>query len=141
MCSRFAGCSIDKIGSGYTLTATDGLYAPATSSTITVSVGPAAQLAFTTQPVGGVAESTNFATSPKVTVQDAGGNTVTTDTVNVTLGIASYSTANSGTTQGTLACSNNTVSAVAGVAIVHQLQDQRDRGRRYLHPEREPGAA
>ena len=112
----FSGCSINKIGSGYTLTATDGLYAPATSSTITVSVGPAAQLAFTTQPVGNVAESTNFATSPKVTVQDAGGNTVTTDSNNVTLGIASYSTANSGTTQGTLACSNNTVSAVAGVA-------------------------
>ena len=112
----FSGCSIDKIGSGYTITATDGLYAPATSTAIAVSVGPAAQVTFTTEPVGGVPESTNFATQPKVTVQDAGGNTVTTDTGSVTLGIASYSTANSGTNQGTLACSNNTVNAVAGVA-------------------------
>ncbi len=112
----FTGCSIDKIGSGYTITATDGLYAPATSSTISVSVGSAFQLAFTTQPVGGVPEATNFATQPKVTVQDAGGNTVTTDSGNVTLGIASYSTANSGSNQGSLSCTSNTVSAVAGVA-------------------------
>ncbi len=112
----FSGCSINKIGSGYTLTATDGFDAAATSSAITISVGQAAQLAFTTQPVGNVAEATNFATSPKVTVQDAGGNTVTSDSGSVTLGIAGYSTANSGTNQGTLACSNNTVNAVAGVA-------------------------
>ncbi len=112
----FSGCAIDKIGSGYTLTATDGLYVPTTSSAITVSVGSASQLTFTTEPVGGVAESTNFTTQPKVTVQDAGGNTVTTDTGSVTLGIASYSTANSGSNQGSLSCTNTTVSAVAGVA-------------------------
>ncbi len=112
----FTGCSIDKIGSGYTITATDGLYAPATSSTITVSVGSAFRLVFTTQPVGGVTEATNFATQPKVTVQDAGGNTVTTDSGNVTLGIASYSAANGGSNQGSLGCTSTTVSAVAGIA-------------------------
>jgi hypothetical protein len=112
----FTGCSIDKIGAGYTITATDGSLTPATSSTITVSVGSASKLAFTTQPVGGVAEATNFVTQPKVTVQDAGGNTVTTDSGSVTLGIGSYSTANSGSTQGALSCTSNTVSAVGGVA-------------------------
>ena len=112
----FTGCSIDKIGAGYTLTATDGSLTPATSSAITVSVGSAYQLAFSTQPVGGVAEATNFVTQPKVTVQDAGGNTVTADTGSVTLGIGSYSTANSGSTQGSLSCTSTTVSAVAGVA-------------------------
>src|SRR6185503_4295047 len=77
---------IDKIGTGYTLTATDGSLTSAASSAFDITVGPAAKLAFTTQPSGGTG-GTAWTTQPVVTVQDAGGNTVTTDTSTVTVAI------------------------------------------------------
>ena len=121
--ATFTGCSINKSGAGYTLTATDGTLTAATSSAITVTVGPANKLVFTVQPVGGVNEATNFATSPTVTVEDAGGNTVTTDTSTVAVSIASYTAANGGSTQGTLACNPaSPINAVAGVATFTNCQ-------------------
>jgi trimeric autotransporter adhesin len=107
--ASFAGCRIDKIGTGYTLTATDGSLTSATSNTFNVTVGPAAKLAFTQQPSGGFS-GTAFTTQPTVTVQDAGGNTVTTDTSSVTLAIGT----NPGS--GALTCTANPVAASAGVA-------------------------
>ena len=84
--ATFVGCKIDVAGD-YTLTATDGALTPARSTSIvTITVGAAAKLAFTTQPArstGGVA----FATQPAVTVQDLGGNTVTGDTSSVALAL------------------------------------------------------
>ncbi len=78
--ATFSGLSIDKTGTGYTLTApSSAAHRHATSSTFNITLGPAAKLAFTQQPAsstGGVA----FPTQPKVTVQDAGGNTRTADT-------------------------------------------------------------
>src|ERR1019366_4456679 len=56
--ASFAGCKIVGTIGSYTLTATDGLLTPATSNGITITVGAAAQLVFTTQPVGGVNEGT-----------------------------------------------------------------------------------
>ena len=90
---------IDKIGTGYTLTATDGSLTSATSSAFNITVGAAAKLAFTTQPGGGTA-GTAWTTQPAVTVQDAGGNTVTTDTSTVTVAIGI--TRGGGTLSGTL---------------------------------------
>jgi hypothetical protein len=107
--ATFTGCKIDKAGNGYTLTATDGSLTSATSSAFNIAVGPAAQLAFTQQPAG-AAPGVAFATQPKVTVQDAGGNTVTGDTGSVTLAIGT----NPGS--GTLSCTTNPLNAVAGVA-------------------------
>jgi len=112
----FTGCSINTKGTAYQLTATDNGLAAATSTDFNIAVGPAAQLVFTTQPVGGVHEATNLATQPKVTVEDAGGNVVTTNTSAVNLGIATYAAGNGGTSQGTVACTTNPVNAVAGVA-------------------------
>jgi hypothetical protein len=103
----FSGCAIDKSGTGYTLTATDGSLTPATSSSLTISVGAAAKLAFTQQPGGAVA-ATAFGTQPKVAVEDAGGNVVTTNSSSVTLAI--------GTGSGTLTCTTNPVTASSGVA-------------------------
>ncbi len=105
--ATFAGCQVDKVGT-YTLTATDGALASATSSSFTVTVGAAAKLGFTSQPGGGTSQ-TALANQPVVAVQDAGGNTVTTDTRSVTLAL---------TTPGgaTLGCSANPKTAVAGVA-------------------------
>jgi hypothetical protein len=107
--ASFSGCAIDKTGTGYTLTATDGSLTSATSSAFNVTVGPAAKLAFTQQPPGartGVA----FTTQPQVAVRDAGGNTVTTNTSSVTLAIGT----NPGS--GTLTCATNPLAASAGVA-------------------------
>src|SRR5581483_11790613 len=50
--ATFAGCAIDKAGTGYQLHATDGVLTAADSSSFDVSVGAAAQLVFTTQPGG-----------------------------------------------------------------------------------------
>jgi hypothetical protein len=107
--ASFAGCKVDKPGTGYTLTATDGSLTSATSNAFNITVGPAAKLAFTQQPSGGTG-GTAFTTQPKVTVQDAGGNTVTTDASNVTLAIGTNPGA------GTLTCTTNPQAASAGVA-------------------------
>ena len=59
---------------GYTLTASATGLTSATSSSITVSVGAAAKLVFTTQPGGSPTGGTAFPTQPVVQVQDAGVN-------------------------------------------------------------------
>jgi hypothetical protein len=109
--ATFAACAIDKSGTGYTLTATDGSLTSATSSALNVTVGPAAKLAFTQQPASGSA-GIAFTTQPKVAVVDAGGNTVTTDSSSVTLAI----TSGTGTSGAALTCTTNPVSASSGVA-------------------------
>ena len=107
----FAGCKIDKAGTGYTLTATDGSLTAATSNSFTITVGSAAKLAFTQQPsgsTGGVA----FGTQPTVAVEDAAGNVITTNSSSVTLAI----TSGTGTSGATLSCTTNPLAASSGVA-------------------------
>ncbi|MBT2531025.1 hypothetical protein J7E83_02580 [Arthrobacter sp. ISL-48] len=107
--ASFGGCKIDKTGT-YTLTATSGTLTAAASTSFTITVGPAAKLAFTTQPSGAAANSV-FATQPVVAVQDLGGNTVTTSAAAVTLSI----TGSGG--NANLTCTNTTtINAVSGVA-------------------------
>ena len=110
--ATFAGCQITgTAGAGsYTLTATDGALTSATTSSFTISVGAAAKLAITTQPVGGVAEGVNLGTQPGVSVEDAYGNVVTTDSSSVTLAKAS------GPAAGSFACTSNPLAASSGVA-------------------------
>ncbi len=105
--ATFAGCSVDRTGT-YTLTASAASVTSAASSGFTITVGTAAKLGFTTQPGGGVSGA-SWAAQPVVAVQDAGGNTVTTNTGTVTLTL---------TTPGgaTLTCTANAKAAVAGVA-------------------------
>ncbi len=107
---KFSGCAINKTGANYALTASDGSLTPATSSTFTITTGPAAQLAFTTAPANATGGVT-FATAPGVSVEDAGGNVVTNANNSITLGI---STAPSG--GGTLSCGINPRTPTAGVA-------------------------
>ena len=107
--ATFAGCKINKSGVGYTLTATITGPITANSATFNITVGAASQLAFTTQPGGGTG-GTAWTTQPVVTVQDAGGNTVTGSTASVTLAIG---TNPPGT--GVLTCTANPKAAVAGV--------------------------
>ena len=106
--ATFTNLSINKTGTGYRLAASSTGLTGATSSTFNVTAGAAAQLAFTQQPTGGL-YNTAWTTQPKVTVQDALGNTVTTSTASVTLAIGT----NPG--GGVLTCTANPKAAVAGV--------------------------
>jgi len=108
--ATFAGCEMNQAGSGYTLTATSGGLTSATSSAFAITVGTAIQLAFTTEPVGGI-YSGAFPTQPVVTVEDAGGNKVTTSTAPITLAIGTNPSG--GTLSG---CSSNPLGATGGTA-------------------------
>jgi hypothetical protein len=108
----FAGCRIDKPGTGYAVTATATGMTGGTSAPFNVVPGPPAVIVFTTQPAGGAA-GVPFDTQPVVTVQDSVGNTVTASTASVTLAILS----GTGTAGAVLSCAGGTtVAAVAGVA-------------------------
>ena len=106
----FTGCSINTAGTGYALRATDGTLTATTSTPFSITVGAAAQLAFGTQPGGG-ANGATWGTQPTVSVEDSGGNVVTTATNPVTLGIASQPGSGA-----TLACSANPQTPAGGVA-------------------------
>ena len=93
---------------------TAGATGPFTSSptqTETVTVGPAAQLAFTTQPGGGTG-GTAWSTQPAVKLEDAGGNTVTGTAQNVTLAIQNNA-GPGGVLSGTTMVAVNTGTGVA----------------------------
>ncbi|MCU1459824.1 MAG: hypothetical protein JWL73_3916 [Actinomycetia bacterium] len=105
--AAFRGCAINRPGT-YTLTATDGALDGTVSASTTITVGAAAQLAFTAQPSGGVS-STAYSTQPAVTVRDAGGNTVTGNTSAVTLALTTPNGA-------VIACTANPKNGIAGIA-------------------------
>ncbi len=107
--ATFAGLSLDKVGTNYTLLASSTGLSGATSSMFSISAGTATQIVFTTQP-GGAASSTAFATQPVVTIQDAYGNTVTSG---ADAGAPLTMSLNSGT--GTLSGTTSAI-AVLGVA-------------------------
>jgi trimeric autotransporter adhesin len=107
----FADLSIDKTGTGYKLTLSSTGLTSAVSNTFNVTVGAAAKVAFTQQPNGGAAGAV-WSTQPKVTIQDAFGNTVTTSSANVTLTITSHT----GTSGAVLTCTANPKAAASGIA-------------------------
>ena len=109
--ATFNNLSINKLGTGYTLTTSSSGLTGATSTGFNISVGAAAKLSFTTSPSASTTAGSAFAVQPVVTVQDAGGNTVTTDTSTVTLAIGTNPAS------GTLTCTGGlSTAAVAGVA-------------------------
>ncbi len=106
--ATFTNLQIDHAGAGYVLHFSDGSLTPVDSTTFSVAVGPAAKLAIQTQPAGAV-DDEPLITQPVILVQDAGGNTVTTDTSTVTVSIQTNPAG--GTVSGTV-----TAVAVNGVA-------------------------
>ena len=101
------GLKIDKIGTGYTLTATDGSLTSATSRSFNITAGAATKLAYTTVPSTGTA-GTPF--SVTVQSQDAGGNPANpTSTTTITLSKATGGGTLSGTLTGSIATSGNSV--------------------------------
>ena len=94
--ATFDNVILDTAGD-YTLTATDGSLATATTSSFTISPAASAQLVFTAQPINTVI-STPISPPVVVDVEDAFGNLVTTDSSDVTLSVASGPGDISGTT-------------------------------------------
>ena len=81
------------------------------TAAVNVTVGAAAKVAFTQQTTGG-GGGVAWTTQPKVTIQDASGNTVTTSSASVTLAI----TPATGTAGAVLTCTANPKAAAAGIA-------------------------
>src|SRR5262249_39291428 len=110
--ATFSDLAIDKIGTGYTLSATATGLSGTTSTAFTISAGIAARLAFTTQPASAAAGASLG--TIQVTAQDAQGNLVQsyTGSVSIVIGNNPGGGALSGVT---------TVSAVAGVATFSGL--------------------
>ncbi len=111
--ATFSNLSLDKVGTGYTLTASSGVLTAATSAAFNVTPGPPAKLAFTAQPTNVVA-GTAIAPAVQVSVLDSFGNLASTATNSVTVAIGTNP--GGGTLSGTM-----TVSAVAGVATFSTL--------------------
>lgn len=105
----FAGCSIDKAGDRYTLTAIAGDLR-GVSTEFAVTSGPAASLVFITQP-GAAKPGAAFGSQPVVKVIDAGGNGVNPEgpvVISLTVG--------TGTLGAALTCATKSVTPTNGVA-------------------------
>src|SRR5439155_1171088 len=111
--ASFGNLSLDKVGTGYTLTAAAAGPTGATSNSFNVTVGAASQLVFTVQPTNTTAGAT-ITPAVQVTVLDGQGNTATGFTGNVTVALGANPVG--GTLSG-----HTTVAASAGVATLADL--------------------
>src|SRR5690349_12382563 len=109
----FPGLSIDKVGTGYTLSASATGAAATASAAFNITPASASQLSFTVQPSATAAGSA-ITPAVQVTARDALGNTATGFTGNVTVAIGTNPSG--GTLSGTL-----TVAATAGIATFANL--------------------
>ena len=110
--ATFSTVSINTAGAFTIVASTTGLTS-ATSNSFGI-FGAVAKLGFTTNPIGGTAGQ--LLQSIRVAVQDAGGNTVTTDTRTITIALTAGTGATGAVLGGTL-----TVAAVAGVATFSNI--------------------
>jgi len=85
--ATFSGLGISGLVGSYSLTFSSGALTGATSSSITLAAGAAAQLTITTQP-GGASSGLAFTTQPAIQVRDAAGNPTGAGTA-ITASIAS----------------------------------------------------
>src|SRR3989475_464581 len=114
--ATFSNLSINKTGTGYTLSATGSGLSSATSTTFNITPGAATHLAFAQHPTNTAAGAS---ISPAVTAQvlDANNNVVTTGTGSTASIVIAIGTNPSGGTLGGTA----TVTASAGVATFSNL--------------------
>jgi len=114
--AQFAGCKIDKAGSGYVLRATDTTSVgtgTADSASVTITPGAAAMIAFVTQPGRGT-PTTALSPQPAVAIEDAQGNIVTSGaSAPVTLTKNAPALGGPG---ALTSCSSNPLTTTAGVA-------------------------
>src|SRR5207247_679020 len=115
--ATFSGLSIDKVGTGYTLTATGA--GSTTSTAFNITAGTATALVFSVQPTNTVAGAA-ITPAVQVTAQDASGNTASRSAGRRAGAIGSNPS--TGTLSGT-----KTVAAVAGVATFPGLSIEKAR--------------
>jgi len=113
--ASFNNLTIDKAGTGYTLTASATALTPDTSAAFAVSPGTVSQIVFSVQPSSVVSGSV-MSPSVEVSFRDATGNVVTSATTPVTLSITGGTGAAGAVLGGTL-----TRTAVGGVASFNNL--------------------
>jgi len=111
--ATFSGLSIDRSGTGYTLTAASAALTTATSATFNITAAAPTKVGFTVQPANSTA---GVAISPavQVAVQDSFDNTVTSASATITVAIGTNP--GSGTLSGT-----TTVATSGGVATFSNL--------------------
>lgn len=116
--ATFTTLSINKAGTGYTLTASSAGLTSTTSSSFTVSAAAASKLVVTSAALSGVASA--GATLGPLTVQrqDVYGNPVTAGSTTVTLGSASAGTAVFAATSGGPAITSVTIGSNSSTATL-----------------------
>ena len=92
--ASFSDLSLNRPGTGYTLTATATSYGTVTSTAFNIAVGSPSALVFTTEPTTVVAGAS--LSSVVVTLQDVDGNTIPDSSTVVTLAL------NAGASGGTI---------------------------------------
>jgi Big-like domain-containing protein len=107
--ATFSGLSLDVAASGYTLGATGGGLAAATSSSFTISPAAASQLVITTQPSGSATSGSVLSQQPVVRLEDPFGNPVSQASVTITAALAS----GTGTLGGTTGLATSSAGVVA----------------------------
>src|SRR5439155_1512878 len=111
--ATLASLSVNKVGTGYTLTAAATGLPTQPSAAFNVTPGAAAQLVFSVEPSNATAGAT-IAPTVQVTAQDAQGNTATQFSGSVTVALGTN--LGGGTLSGTM-----TIAAVGGVAAFNNL--------------------
>jgi hypothetical protein len=111
--ATFSDLTLDKAGTGYTLIATSGNLASATSTTFSNVAGAASQLTFTTPPPGSATSGQPLAPQPVLQLRDAFGNAVGQSGLVVSASLGSGS--------GTLGGSTTATTSAAGTATFANL--------------------
>ncbi len=112
--ATFSGLKINATVGTYTLTFSDGTLTPATSASLTDTLGPASQLVVATSPSTFTASGVVLAQQPVIDVEDSGGNLDTA----VTTGAVTASIA---TGTGGALSAGSTANFAAGVAAFSGL--------------------
>src|SRR5438093_2509073 len=116
--ATFSGLTINKAGTGYTLTAAATGLASGTSASFNITAAAAGQLALTTPPSSAAQSGAPFAQQPALQIQDANGNPVSTQGVSVTAAIATGPAGGGASLASfTTTSDNNGVATFTGLAI------------------------
>ena len=109
--ATFNGLAVTAAVGTYTLTFSDSGFSSVVSTSFSISSGPATKLVITTAPSSTALSGVALSVQPVLTVEDAAGNVVTSDTSTVTARI----------TNGGVSLTNGAKTAVNGVAIFSGL--------------------
>ncbi|HXL07743.1 MAG TPA: Ig-like domain-containing protein, partial [Gemmatimonadales bacterium] len=115
--ASFSGLTINKAGTGYTLTAAATGLATGTSASFNITAAAAGQLAFTTAPSSAAQSGVPFVPQPVLQVEDTNGNAVATQGVTVTAAIATGPGGAASVVSNTATTDQSGLATFAGLAI------------------------